>query len=48
MSDLEARVHQLERTLKCIRWIWHNPYMRLMIDRALIGNYDLVEDQNDK
>ena len=45
MEELETRIEKLEDTLLYIRWMWNNTYMRLLIDRALVGNYDLMEDE---
>jgi hypothetical protein len=44
---LEARIRNLEATLKYIHRNWSNPFMRLVIERALVGRFELIENKED-
>ena len=45
-ESLEDRVENLEATLNCIHWMWKNPYLRRMIEKSLVGDYELVTSAN--
>lgn len=43
--EVQERNEKLEETLVYIHKVWSNSYLRLIIERALVGKFDFLEDK---